>query len=407
MRDSLRALVRGACPEHMGLAYDMWAPVKSGEGKVPDDERNGWFDQLERVAVPEDYALFFDRWQRSLADDGSRAVKVRLRTRLLLGHGNASPTEVGLTVHHTWGVPVIPGTALKGLLNHYVDTVFGPDPDQNRDGTGEPIHPLAPDHPSPERADYQGPTWKKRQILHGPGKVHRTLFGAPDASSDARITDELEKYFQALQQDHGPLPVGATRGTILFHDALMVPGAPSPWLRDVITVHQKQYYDAQGARGGPRDWDNPNPVTFLTVRPGTEFLVALSGPEAWTRFAMGLLLDALDEWGIGGKTTSGYGRIATEHRKVVIDPRREAGARSEVVQAFRAWMEDRTVTLPGESTPVTQAQRLALVRKDWLDKLAALSGDEQETAIRIIRQKIKTRKRVQEREALIAEIKGG
>jgi CRISPR-associated protein Cmr6 len=53
-------------------------------------------------------------------------VEVELLSRLLVGHGTQSPTEVGLTTHRTWGVPVVPGTALKGLLSHYVDAVYGP-----------------------------------------------------------------------------------------------------------------------------------------------------------------------------------------------------------------------------------------------------------------------------------------
>ena len=32
---------------------------------------------------------------------------------------------MGLTVHHTWGVPVIPGASLKGLCAHYTAATYG------------------------------------------------------------------------------------------------------------------------------------------------------------------------------------------------------------------------------------------------------------------------------------------
>jgi CRISPR-associated protein Cmr6 len=63
----------------------------------------------------------------------------------------------------------------------------------------------------------------------------------------------------------------------------------------------------------PTDFDDPNPVTFLSVH-GT-FCVAVScdvpgtvGDE-WASRVFGMLSDALKEWGIGGKTNSGYGRL--------------------------------------------------------------------------------------------------
>ena len=73
-------------------------------------------------------------------------------------------------------------------------------------------------------------------------------------------------------------------------------------------MHQKGYYDSSGARW-PNDYDSPNPVTFLTVRPNVRMLLAFSGPPDWTQLAERLLTDALREWGVGGKTSSGYGRL--------------------------------------------------------------------------------------------------
>jgi CRISPR-associated protein Cmr6 len=42
--------------------------------------------------------------------------------------------------------------------------------------------------------------------------------------------------------------------------------------------------------------------------------VALSGPPDWTEFAGRLLRDALEQWGVGGKTSAGYGRLVPPER---------------------------------------------------------------------------------------------
>lgn len=290
MRDVLRSV---GTPEHVGLAYDTWAPV-GDDGKVPDNERAQWLANVATMAVAPDYSKAFQRWKNSFFAPGDRVFELALASRLLIGHGNASATDVGLTVHHTWGVPVIPGSALKGLLAHYVDAVYGPDdPDRK---------PWEQEGDQRTRADFQGPTWRGRRIQRGPGAVYRALFGAPDAEDDEVMRER-------------DLEAGASAGLVTFYDALYVPegGDHKPFAADVLTVHQKDYYDSSGG-SWPNDYDSPKPIAFLTVRPGARFLFALSGPADWTELAERLLRDALARWGIGGKTSAGYGRLAAQDR---------------------------------------------------------------------------------------------
>lgn len=125
-----QALQDVGMPDHLGLAYDAWAPV-GDDGKVPDGERVTWLSNLAKITVSPDYSRSYTRWEKSFSAPGDRVFKLELASRLLIGHGNGSATDVGLTVHHTWGVPVIPGSALKGLVAHYVDAVYGPsDPER-------------------------------------------------------------------------------------------------------------------------------------------------------------------------------------------------------------------------------------------------------------------------------------
>ncbi len=294
MRQVLRSV---GTPDHAGLAYDAWAPV-GDDGKVPDDRRAQWLSSLAALTVPPDYSRSFQRWKTSFSAPGDRVFELVLASRLLVGHGNSSAIGVGITVHHTWGVPVIPGSALKGLVAHFVDAVYGPDDPQ--------LKPWEQAGDERTRADYQGVTWHGRRIERGPGAVYRAMFGAPDAEMDEEM------------QERG-YDAGASAGLVAFHDALYVPkgGDDRPFAADVLTVHQKGYYGSSGA-SWPNDYDSPNPVAFLTVRPGVRMLFALSGPPDWTLLAERLLTDALREWGVGGKTSAGYGRFVTAADATVI-----------------------------------------------------------------------------------------
>ena len=107
-------------------------------------------------------------------------------------------------------------------------------------------------------------------------------------------------------------------GSVVFHDALYDPTSAcgnTPFAVDVLTVHQQTYYgqnkEAKSAAGNrwPNDYDNPIPVGFVTVKPHAKFLVAVTGQEVdWAVLAMELLGEAFERWGLGGKTSAGYGR---------------------------------------------------------------------------------------------------
>jgi CRISPR-associated protein Cmr6 len=277
---------------HLALAYDAWAPVaEDGEyaGKVPPEQgpdrrktlKSEWLDQLEKLTIHSDYRIAYDRWKASLEGSGCCCKEIRLASRLLVGHGNGSATEVGLSVHHTWGVPVIPGSALKGLCAHYTAATYGRHDARN------------------ERSPFSGPGWDKnrRRIEVPPGDYYRALFGAPDAPGAA-----------------------SSVGLVIFHDALYVPGggegADTPFAVDVLTVHQRGYYgqdkeaDSAAGRSWPNDYDSPNPVGFISVNPKAQFLLAVGGEAGWPGLALDLLTEALQKWGAGGKTSAGYGRFA-------------------------------------------------------------------------------------------------
>lgn len=384
MREVLRDSIGREVPDHLGLAYDAWAPTEVADGKVSDDNRRPWLEKLAELAVSPDYARSFERWKASFSATGDRLAEVTLATRLLIGHGNASAIDVGLTVHHTWGVPVIPGSALKGLVTHYVDATYGP-----TDASKKPWEQQGDER---LRADYQGVSWNRRRIERGPGVVYRALFGAPDAREDATMR---ENGFEA----------GAAAGLVTFHDALYVPGSLAgnkPFAADVLTVHHKGYYDSSG-QSAPNDYDSPNPVAFLTVRPKCRLLLALSGPSEWTELAAQLLADALKNWGVGGKTAAGYG-IGTVGAWKAPEPRRskaeqaiadlEKHGKDSLRGDIEKWLRGEAVTgpmrellsaAPGAATKehldVVQAIGVNFdLRAAWANRLTNKKADEQKKA---------------------------
>ena len=298
LRHSLAELVGERLPNHAGLAHEVYAPRDRPGGDAGGDQGpwDRWFSHFEAMPRPAGYHAAYKRWKASCdADPRTLPLVLVVKNRLLVGHGNPSPTGVGLTLDRTWGTPVIPGSALKGLTSSYAEVTYGPAPE---------------DMEAPERAPYRGIRRDGGRVVQGPGEVLRRLFGAPEL--DGGLGDEP----------------GAIRGEILFHDAWWIPDTPDsgrlPLARDVLTVHQSAYYGQRG--GGKTDWpndhDEPRPISFLTVRPGARFLAALTwapagdtpetaAPEVLARASLHLT-DALREWGVGGKTAAGYGRLEIE-----------------------------------------------------------------------------------------------
>ncbi len=340
MRTALESLDFRREPFHVGLAYER-AGILEREGGEKDatERRDARLDDLANARIDPDYADFYRRWEASLrSSEDARILEVELCGRLLVGHGNPSQYEVGLTLHHTWGVPVIPGSAIKGLLAHFIVAHYAGD--------------------EAEHEPWRGVEFSlEGGINRGPGWAYARIFGAPDSKAD---------------------PQGARGGELRFHDAVYIPGScerDRPLERDVLTVHQTSYYNTRGG-SFPNDHDDPNPVAFLSVRPGARFLLAIEGPTSLRDPIEPVLLAALDEWGVGGKTTLGYGRLQKAEPRGPTStqtppPRgRDEGAkqkpRSTTLTAFMKWMNQ----------PRPVAEMFELLLAQWSARLLELDDDE-------------------------------
>ncbi len=271
IRDVLLAQIRSDKATHAGLWLDKYIAyqeskekelsIRSEGDKKTSTSRSKLVEEVSELPIPEAYKTFFDRWKQILTSHKALTREASVKGRMVIGMGDESVLETSITLHRTYGVPYIPGSALKGLAASYA-----------RQRLGDEWKPGSQDH-----------------------KAYKVIFGD---------TDEA--------------------GLITFFDALYIPPETRRQVLypDVITVHHQDYY--QDGTQAPADWDNPNPVPFLSAT--GSYLIALAAPEiekgsqrdAWINTTFDILEHALKEMGIGAKTSSGYGRM--EIKPPPVDP---------------------------------------------------------------------------------------
>lgn len=249
---------RRAQSQHPGLILQRYLTQPVAEKDVGPAEKRTLLGAAIQAAKNESlrhlYELAYSRWDHGRPGEGPhRAEDLKTAGRLIVGLGCKNVLETGIRLHHTYGLPLIPGSALKGLASHYCDRVWG-QAEENR--------------PFRRHEEY-----------------HKLLFGSTDDG-----------------------------GVILFPDAWILPESVHEGclLLDVMAPHHP---DWQTKKGPPTDFDRPQPITFLAVTGTFRVTVSWAGPashpqgESWTNLAFTLLKEALKEWGVGAKTSSGYGRL--------------------------------------------------------------------------------------------------
>lgn len=201
-RDQLRNVpFRSGAAPHAGLWLDKYLNGDSEQAKA---DLVGQVADLKPSPL---YADFITKWKQHLTQiviplEEAELVTGMFKTkgRLVIGLGGAGVLETSITLHRTYGVPYLPGSALKGLASSYAH--------RKLDG----------DH------------WKKANGDNPQGNNYVTLFGNTEAA-----------------------------GYVTFLDALPLEYTIH---RDVLTPHHTDYNS--GGDAPPADWDNPIPVPFLS-----------------------------------------------------------------------------------------------------------------------------------------------
>ncbi len=185
--------------------------------------------------------------------------------RLIVGLGNESVYETSMTLHHIYGIPYIPGSAIKGVIrSHIITEEFGSD--------------------------------EKKALKEDPGFCD--IFGCPKKS-----------FYKESRQ-----------GKVIFFDALPL---SKPTIKpDIMNPHYGPYYSDSSGNVPPADYHSPKPIFFLTVEDaGFEFIIGIKEKDN-TAIQNGIfkgkypleagfdwMKKALNEHGIGAKTAVGYGYL--------------------------------------------------------------------------------------------------
>lgn len=214
-----------------------------------------------------------------------RTLTVRPEWRLVVGLGEQTPQDTGITVHGTYGVPVLPGSALKGLARAWARALA-------EDGA--------------DTGDYA------RAAFGRDPAVPRTT---PGAAGNAAARDGEGDGVPEAE----PWPAD---GRVVFLDALPDPvrGTRPGVTVDVMNPHVGEYY-RDGGTTPPAEYLQPVPVHFYTVTATVTFTVHLVGrgpdpdlPELVLddEVLVAWLSDALAQAGLGAKTNAGYGYCTVE-----------------------------------------------------------------------------------------------
>lgn len=227
--------------DHPGLALHRYLRLQDSK-----DEVRKLLTVIATSQATHPYRLAYNRWRNlQAADLLVHCFTATLARPMAVGLGSESVIETGLTTHHTYGMPLVPGSAWKGLLRRAARDL-----------------------------DRVGADTREREAF-------RALFGDTSAAS----------FF-------------------VFQDAWYDPASADgrPFKEDVVTVHHPDYYGKRSDLSWPTDFDDPNPVPFIVVKPKAKFLFSVRCPsEEWRVYVAQMLEWALEHLGVGAKTGAGYG----------------------------------------------------------------------------------------------------
>jgi len=215
MADLIRATLRNAfaSPHDAQAAGLLFARGMRRLADQPTQRGEEIAAFLERVAAqttPPVYARAYRRWLALTADPACCQRWIgRVEGRLFIGLGEAHVLETNLTFSQPYGVPMIPGSTVKGLAR---------------------------------------------------AQARR---GALDAATVGILFGQQTD--QPDENDAGYL--------IFHDAWWVPESAPTPLAREVVTVHHPDYYSHEGREEDATDFDSPNPNAQLAARGAFLFVV--------------------------------------------------------------------------------------------------------------------------------------
>lgn len=252
-----------------GLLIQRGLRVWDSTDKAKADKKD-LIDVITNLKPSDLYQLAFNRWLlQTQQKQNFAALPATIDGRLMTGLALGGTLETGVTTQHSYGMPMLAGSSVKGAVRAYAENLFS-----QKDADGKVI------------LDEKG----KTQIDVAMMPILDTLFGADE---DAE----------------------ANAGYLVWHDAWYIPALTKegkyssaeeakPFVGEIVTVHHQKYYAGQSNEA--LDMESPVPNQQLAVQ-GSFYFVIEGANQQWLDFAKQLLENMLNQFGIGAKGASGYG----------------------------------------------------------------------------------------------------
>lgn len=268
--------------------------------------------------------------QRAIFDAVAGGEGLQLTARAVApfttGLGNEHPLENGFAFLNPYGLPYLPGSGVKGTIRRAAEELAHPDFFCDGSGWTLPaIWHLFGFEPwlAARRLDADWEQWIEGFPLTNEdiGAYLDAVLDSTDGSRNIKA-----RVLQAPNSKHELLRERKlhVRGALDFWD--VVPQVKGNKLAaEIMTPHHSHYYqqDAHAGRTSPHDSGKLNPITFLTVPPGSVFTfharcdhrrLSRCAPELaedgrWRGLLEAAFEHAFQWLGFGGKGAVGYGAM--------------------------------------------------------------------------------------------------
>jgi len=257
---------------------------------------------------------FTDHFTKKYKDSIEKIVQkeplsLTLSWRLVVGLGAASVYETSMTLHHIYGIPYLPGSAIKGITRSYR------------------ILCMAEDLKNPN--DYYERVALLEKFLERFDLVEKNVFPKWEEVKELKVSSPQDKnkkvefseqFYKSLEAKQAELRefqlifgTQNKQGCIIFFDSF-----PEHFeiKYDIMNPHYGPYYTEKKP---PADYYNPTPIPFLVLENakftfylGTKNrLISSEEKENLLNSTKEWLRNALTSYGIGAKTALGYGLFET------------------------------------------------------------------------------------------------
>ncbi|MDK2795310.1 MAG: CRISPR-associated protein Cmr6 [Archaeoglobaceae archaeon] len=312
-REVIQVSANGNLCDNIGLWLDRFLPVNSRTWELTQDaKRRKRIMQLAQEPYLQEYVDALKQRHEAMLQWFERQGFVMKRIeakpfwRFVVGLGAAHVLETSITLHRLFGLPIIPGSALKGAARAYALFELAQELGIPMFSPAEAAKMEANKKPTP-LAEFEA-LLLNLEDENQQSKLHKQLLKNQSLPQDAQIRSlSLEEFKEKCRPFVKVFGTTKQAGGVIFLDA--IPTETPKFQLDIMNPHYPNYYRTKGETP-PADWESPNPVFFLTVSE-TPYLFAIA---ARTKQADDLLDDAerwlksaLSDLGIGAKTSADYG----------------------------------------------------------------------------------------------------